>query len=118
MTRIRKISLLELRPGYSPFERWYQALKDQTSRAKIFAAITKLANPGYQGFKAIGAGVYELRIFIGPGYRVYFGLRGNEIVVLIHGGDKSSQTEDINYAKKLWKQFKDENSRYKRDFSD
>jgi hypothetical protein len=55
--------------------------------------------------KALGSGVYELRIMKGPGLRVYYGLRGDEVVVLIGGGDKASQKKDIDKAKILWRRY-------------
>jgi putative addiction module killer protein len=112
----REIKLLELTPGSSPFEEWYLSLKEKVIRRRIFSAITKLAEPNYLNFKSVGLGVQELRIFAGAGYRVYFGMRGKTIVILLGGGDKSTQQEDIYEAQKLWKRFKDEISRSKRKF--
>ncbi len=77
-------------------------------------AITRLADINYRNFNSVGDGVYELRIFYGPGYRVYFGLRGREIIVLLGGGTKSTQRKDIARAKKLWSMFKNETQRYQR----
>jgi putative addiction module killer protein len=86
---------------------WIDALRDLQGRARILVRIERLAagNPG--DVKPVGEGVSELRIDFGPGYRVYFTQRGREIVILLAGGDKSSQSTDIKTAIKLAKNLKD-----------
>lgn len=85
---------------------WERKLKDQRAKAAIAARIFRLAN-GLQGdVSPVGQGVSELRIHYGPGYRVYFQQRGMEIVVLLCGGDKSSQSRDIETAKRLADEWK------------
>lgn len=81
------------------FARWMTRLRDHRARAKIAARIDRLAlgNPG--DVAAVGDGVSELRIHYGPGYRVYFVQQGERLIVLLCGGDKSSQTKDIQAAK-------------------
>lgn len=113
---VREIKILEVSAGHAPFEQWYDSIVDSTVRLKIFASITRLANPGYRNYKSVGSGVHELRIFYGAGYRVYFGVKGKNLVVLLGGGDKNSQKEDINEAKKLWKIYKDEVKKHQRKF--
>ena len=83
------------------FKDWLLNLRDRTGRAKIVTRILRLArgNPG--DVKSVGGGVFELRISFGPGYRVYYTHRGTRFVVLLCGGDKSSQEQDIRRAKKL-----------------
>ena len=89
------------------FDRWLRALKDSRARARIEARILRLSmgNPG--DVKPVGGGVSELRIDHGPGYRVYFLQRGQMLIVLLCGGDKSSQSEDIRDALKIAKEWKD-----------
>ena len=116
-TAERQIRLLEAQPGLCHFERWYGSIKDKVARSIIFAKLTRLADPQFAGFKSVGAGVFELRIFAGPGYRIYFALKGDQLVVLLGGGDKSSQKEDIDAAKKIWKTYKDETQKYRRKLS-
>ena len=92
----------------SIFDRWLSGLGDRRGRAIILARIDRLAagNPGDAG--PVGGGVSELRIHYGPGYRVYYvPRRGNRIVVLLCGGDKSSRTRDIARAKTIVDQWKD-----------
>jgi putative addiction module killer protein len=89
------------------FSYWMGRLRDNRARAKIAARIDRLAlgNPG--DVQPVGAGVSELRIHYGPGYRVYFVKRGMVLIVLLCGGDKSTQTKDIKAAKTLAANLKD-----------
>ena len=83
------------------FARWLDALRDVHGRARIQARIERLAggNPG--DVRPVGEGVSEMRIDYGPGYRVYFRRLGNELVILLAGGDKSTQASDIRLALRL-----------------
>ena len=85
------------------FAKWIDGLKDIRARARILVRIERLAagNPG--DVKSVGEGVSELRINYGPGYRVYYHKIGRKIVILLAGGDKSSQTRDIKVAIRLAK---------------
>ncbi len=83
------------------FMTWESKLKDQRAKAAIAARIFRLANGLPGDVSPVGQGVSELRIHHGPGYRVYFQQRGTEIVILLCGGDKSSQPRDIETAKRL-----------------
>ena len=89
------------------YARWIDGLNDLTGRARILVRIERLA-AGHPGdVKPVGDGVCELRLHFGPGYRVYFTQNGREIVILLAGGDKSSQSADIKTALKLAKNLKD-----------
>jgi len=83
------------------FSEWYGGLRDARARARIDIRIRRveLGVPG--DVKPVGAGISELRIDYGPGYRVYFVQRGKTLIVLLGGGDKRSQTADIKAAKAL-----------------
>jgi putative addiction module killer protein len=83
------------------FAQWIDGLRDLRARARIQARIERLAlgNPG--DAKPVGEGVSELRIDHGPGYRVYFKQRGRELIILLAGGDKSTQAKDIRMALEL-----------------
>jgi putative addiction module killer protein len=89
------------------FSRWLAALKDQKGKAKILIRISRLArgNPG--DVEPVGDGVSELRINYGPGYRVYYVQRGTRYILLVAGGDKSSQDRDIKEAKRLAAQYEE-----------
>lgn len=89
------------------FGQWVDGLKDPTARARVLVRIERLAmgNPG--DVKPVGEGVSELRIDHGPGYRVYFAREGSVLIIILAGGDKSSQSRDIVAAKailKMWKE--------------
>jgi putative addiction module killer protein len=92
MVEVRKTDL---------FARWLDGLRDTRARARVLAKIERLAagNPGDAA--PVGEGVSELRIDMGPGYRVYFKKRGRELVILLAGGDKNTQTGDIKAALRL-----------------
>ena len=89
------------------FSNWLRDLRDIRARAKVLARIDRLSlgNPG--DIAPVGDGVSEMRIHYGPGYRVYYIQRGEEIVVLLCGGDKGSQASDIKTAKKLASELED-----------
>lgn len=86
------------------FSEWLHKLRDLQAKARIAARVRRLAfgNPG--DVRPVGEGVSELRIHHGPGYRVYFVQRGTVLIVLLCGGDKSTQEKDIETAKRLAKE--------------
>lgn len=88
-----------------PFLRWLDGLRDSKGRRYILRRMQKLKQGIYGDYRLLGDGVGELRIFFGPGYRVYLGEHENKIVVLL-GGDKDSQKNDIQRAKDYWKEYK------------
>jgi probable addiction module killer protein len=83
------------------YAEWFSRLRDRVAKARIDIRIRRLSlgNPG--DVKPVGSGISELRIDYGPGYRIYFTQRGPAIVILLSGGDKSTQEEDIRAAQKL-----------------
>jgi putative addiction module killer protein len=83
------------------YRKWFDRLRDERARARIDARVLRfsLGIPG--DVKSVGGGVSELRIDYGPGYRLYFTRRGGSIVILLCGGDKSFQSEDIAKARRL-----------------
>jgi putative addiction module killer protein len=92
--------------GGKPFKEWLDGLKDIVARQKIRIRLdrVRLGNLGKNRF--VGEGVYELKIDYGPGYRVYYGLEKKTVVLLLLGGDKSSQKRDITQAKIFWEDYK------------
>lgn len=83
------------------FDRWMAGLRDVRARARIAARIDRLAHGNPGDVKPVGAGIREMRIDHGPGYRVYFIERGARLVILLCGGDKSTQTADIARAQQI-----------------
>lgn len=83
------------------FSRWLDALRDIRARARVQARIERLALGNFGDVKPVGEGVSELRIDYGPGYRVYFKKRGQEVIVLLAGGEKTTQAADIKTALRL-----------------
>ncbi len=92
--------------GNEPFQNWLNKLRDQQSRRRILGRLLRFQHGHYGDVEPIGDGLLELRLFFGPGYRVYFGEDGESIVVILCGGDKDSQSRDIKNAKIYWKEYK------------
>jgi putative addiction module killer protein len=89
------------------FDAWFADLRDKQAARRIQARIDRVEEGNFGDHKPVGAGVLEMRIHHGPGYRVYFTLKGMEIVILLAGGDKSSQGKDIQTAQALARQLKE-----------
>jgi putative addiction module killer protein len=89
------------------FDKWFSDLKDLQGRARIQARIDRAELGNLGDAKPVGEGVVEMRIHVGPGYRVYLTQQGVEIIVLLAGGDKGSQAKDIKAAVKLAHELKD-----------
>ena len=92
MVEIRKTEL---------FAKWIDNLRDVQAKARVLVRIERLASGNAGDVKPVGEGISEMRIDYGPGYRVYFIKRGNELIILLAGVDKSSQTADIKVAIRL-----------------
>ncbi len=89
------------------FDAWFESLKDKQTARRIQARIDRSEEGNFGDHKAVGEGVSEMRIHHGPGFRVYFTQHGLEIVILLAGGDKSSQSKDIETAHELARQLKE-----------
>ncbi len=85
------------------FSAWFQKLRDTRAKDRIALRIRRIELGNMGDVKSVGDGVQEARITYGPGYRLYFVRRGNELVILLCGGDKSSQSRDIAKAKAIAK---------------
>lgn len=90
------------------FDRWLAKLRDQRAKARIVARMISAEHGNLGDISPVGSGVSEMRIHYGPGYRVYFTLRGKEMIILLIGGDKSSQQKDIVHAKRIAAELKKE----------
>ena len=90
------------------FDKWFKKLKDLRAKAKILFRIQRIEQDGNFGdCQPVGEGISELRIHYAKGYRVYLKEYGDKIILLLNGGDKSSQQKDIAKAKKIWSDYKD-----------
>ena len=93
--------------GSCPFENRFDGLADARAKARIDSTVRKIQRGLRPDVKSVGAGVQEARIDYGPGYRVYFGLDGTEMVILLLCGDKRTQADDISLAKMLWTEYRE-----------
>ena len=101
----KSVVIYEDAAGNQPFVEWLEGLQNTKGRERIMARIARLTQGNYGDCESVGQGVRELRMFFGPGYRVYIGKAGNHVVVLLCGGDKSTPTQDIETAKAYWKEY-------------
>ena len=90
--------------GKEPFKEWINALSPKT-KDRIFDRINRIEKGNLGDYKHIGSGVYELRFFFDGGLRIYFGRDGDQIILLLCGGDKSSQKRDIEKALEYWREY-------------
>ena len=91
--------------GFNPFGTWFRDL-DSGAAARIRIALSRLARGAHSNLKGVGDGVLEYRIDTGPGHRVYLAKRGSDFILLLGGGSKRRQAEDISAAKRRWATFK------------
>ena len=103
----RKLQIYQTQNGREPFTEWLRSIRDRRTRTRIQERLERLEIGNVGDCQSIGGGVYELRLQFGPGYRIYFGEVDNTIVLLLCGGDKSSQTQDIERAKTYWLEYKE-----------
>src|SRR5882762_3003121 len=89
----------------SPFRDWFEKLNTDAAR-KVTTAIYRVGHGNFSNVKSVGSGVFECKIDFGPGYRVYFGKDGERIVILLGGGTKQRQQNDIRLALDRWEDFK------------
>ena len=101
----QRVLMLVLENGKAPVEEWLLTIRDTVTRARIVRQIDKLERGLFGDRKGAGDKVSELRLDFGPGYRVYYGRVENTIVVLLGGGDKSTQNADIKKVQDLWDDF-------------
>lgn len=91
--------------GASPFRSWFDGLESRAA-AKVTTALIRLGMGNISNVKSVSGGVYECKIDYGPGYRVYFGMDGKELVILVGGGTKKRQSSDIKNAGSHWTDYK------------
>jgi putative addiction module killer protein len=89
------------------FDRWFDSLRDKQAARRIQVRIDRAQDRNFGDHKSVGEGVSEMRIHHGPGFRVYFTVRGTEIIILLAGGDKATQAKDIHIAQELARQLEE-----------
>lgn len=92
--------------GRNVYRRWFDGL-DVAAATKVTVALERIATGNTSSIKAVGEGVSEYKIDFGPGYRIYFGKDGDQLVILLGGGTKKGQSQDIEDAKTAWRQYKE-----------
>ncbi|TAE55748.1 MAG: type II toxin-antitoxin system RelE/ParE family toxin [Nostocales cyanobacterium] len=92
--------------GKIPFDEWFDHLRDRKAQTKINKRLDRVNIGNLGDHRAVGQGVFELRIDYGPGYRIYFGQIGIKIVLLLCGGNKSTQDQDIRQAIEYWQDYR------------
>ncbi|MBC1218763.1 type II toxin-antitoxin system RelE/ParE family toxin [Nostoc sp. UCD121] len=92
--------------GKNIFDEWLYSLQDRRAKAKIRARLDRVEDGNLGDCKSVGEGIFELRIDYGPGYRIYFGQEGITIIILLCGGDKSTQKQDVDKAQEYWKDYR------------
>jgi putative addiction module killer protein len=93
------------RNGRSPYAEWFDSLHAQAA-AKVAVAGMRIGQGNLSNVKSVGAGIYEYKLDFGPGYRIYFGKDGDDVVILLGGGTKKRQQKDINDAIARWQDYK------------
>jgi len=101
-----EVQYYETRRGVAPFRKWRQGIRDLRARQAIDARIARFRTGNLGMSRPVGEGVCESKIDFGPGYRIYYALDG-QMIVLLCAGDKSSQDVDIRLAKSYWRHFKE-----------
>ncbi|MCQ2101972.1 MAG: type II toxin-antitoxin system RelE/ParE family toxin [Fibrobacter sp.] len=91
------------------FSKWYADLKDNQAKQRIFSRLLRVELGNLGDVKNIGDGISEMRFDVGPGYRLYYAIRGQVVIILLCGGDKSTQRRDIEKAKEMWRAIQNEN---------
>lgn len=102
----KEITIYTTVDGEEPFTKWLEGLSDKRARAKIRTKIDRVSLGNLGDYKSVGKGVVELRVDYGPGYRIYCGLEGQTLVILLCGGDKDSQDMDIQQAQTYWADYR------------
>lgn len=106
---MKKIKIFRLSNGRKPYSEWIDHL-DKKPRARVYQYVHMVAMGGSRrNIRSLKDGIFEIKIDIGPGYRVYFGESENNIILLLIGGDKHTQFKDIILAKKYWREYVQKN---------
>ncbi|MCA2692518.1 MAG: type II toxin-antitoxin system RelE/ParE family toxin [Microcystis aeruginosa Ma_QC_Ch_20071001_S25D] len=105
-TQPREIERYVTADGQIPFDNWFDSIRVSKTQTIISKRLDRVRMGNLGDYRSVGGGVFELRIDYGPGYRIYFGQVGTTIVLLLCGGDKSSQIKDIRQAQEYWRDYR------------
>ena len=101
------VNIYKSTDGKVPYLKWLWSIKDDRTKTRIQQRIRRLGQGNFGDCKSLKGGINELRLSFGRGYRIYYGLEGTLIVILLCGGDKATQKEDIEKAKQYWQTYKE-----------
>jgi putative addiction module killer protein len=102
----REIHYFQTNQGKSPYLAWFNGLRDGKTKSIVRVRVIRLETGNFGDCHPVGDGILELRIHFGPGLRIYFGVVNQQVVLLLCGGDKSSQARDIQKAKLYWADYR------------
>lgn len=94
-----------------PYKEWFDGLRDKKGEAAVLTRLDRVERGLFGDHRSVGDGVYELRFHDGSGYRIYYGLDGEELVILLGGGNKRTQDADIEKAKERWRDYRAEENK-------
>ena len=96
--------------GVCPFDDWFETLNSAT-QARVDVRLDRVNLGNFGDSKSLGDGIYELRLHFGGGYRIYYGISGRRVILLLMGGIKKTQTKDIKTSRRYWKAYQEEQKR-------
>ncbi len=102
---MNSVIIYETENGKSPFSKWLNSIRDNLTFSRIQTRIFRIENGNFGDTKSVGKGVWELKLNFGSGYRIYYGLTNNSLVIILMGGDKSTQKKDIKIAQIYWSDY-------------
>ena len=105
-TTERQIEYYQAADGHIPYLEWFDTLRDRKTQQRVDARLAHVRVGNLGSHRSVGEGVTELKLDFGPGYRLYIGQRGAELVLLLCGGDKSTQQKDIDTARSYWAEYR------------
>lgn len=104
----KEVVFFQTKDNKEPFVVWLEGVRDKQTRRRILQRLSRVQSGNYGDFKSLKDGVFELRLHFGSGYRIYFAEDGGTLVILLCGGDKSTQEKDIETAKAYWQEYLNE----------
>ncbi len=105
MEPVFDVLIFETADGRAPFYEWLMGIRDRSTKARVETHIDRLALGNFSNCAPVGEGVSELKINFGPGYRVYFGQDGRNLIILLIGGKKDTQSADVKLATAYWREY-------------